>query len=136
MFPLAVLVRLCGGDQLHTGTAKGKMESDIDEVTEINTFLRSKWFDFKTTFPVASGGLYPGVVPSELQAFGNDIILQAGGGIHGHPAGTVAGAQAMRQAVDAVMKRVSLEKYASNHAELAQALQKWGRKVEWGELYG
>jgi ribulose-bisphosphate carboxylase large chain len=136
MLPLAVLVRLCGGDQLHTGTADGKMESDLHEVTEINTFLRSKWYDFKTTFPVASGGLYPGVVPSEIQAFGNDIVIQAGGGIHGHPDGTAAGAQAMRQAVDAVMKQISLEKYASDHIELARALQKWGRKVEWGELYG
>jgi ribulose-bisphosphate carboxylase large chain len=112
------------------------MESDFNEVVEINTFLRSNWYDFKTTFPVASGGLYPGVVPSEIKAFGNDLILQAGGGIHGHPDGTVAGAQAMRQAVDAVMKRISLETYASDHTELARALQKWGRNVEWGELYG
>jgi ribulose-bisphosphate carboxylase large chain len=136
MLPLAILVRLCGGDQLHTGTARGKMESDFNEVVEINTYLRSNWYDFKTTFPVASGGLYPGVVPSEIKAFGNDLILQAGGGIHGHPDGTVAGAQAMRQAVDAVMKRISLETYASDHTELARALQKWGRNVEWGELYG
>jgi ribulose-bisphosphate carboxylase large chain len=131
MLPLAILVRLCGGDQLHTGTAQGKMERDLEEVNKINNFLKSNWYDFKTTFPVASGGLYPGAVPSEIGAFGNDIILQAGGGIHGHPDGTMAGAKAMRQAVDAVMNKVPLE-----HRELMRALQKWGKKVEWSVSYG
>lgn len=136
MLPLAVLVRLCGGDQLHTGTAQGKMERDLEEVNKINNFLKSNWYDFKTTFPVASGGLYPGAVPSEIGAFGNDVILQAGGGIHGHPDGTIAGAKAMRQAVDAVMNKIPLDNYAIEHRELMRALQKWGKKVEWSVSYG
>ena len=136
MLPLAVLVRLCGGDQLHTGTARGKMESDVKEVKEIDNFLKSDWHGFEKTFPVSSGGLYPGVVHYEIEAFGNDVILQAGGGIHGHPDGTIAGAKAMRQAVDATMKHISLEKYAMDHKELARALEKWGEKVKWSELYG
>ncbi|MDD3421191.1 MAG: RuBisCO large subunit C-terminal-like domain-containing protein [Methanocellales archaeon] len=130
MLPLAVLVRLCGGDQLHTGTATGKMESDIEGVKEINDFLKSDWHDFKTVFPVASGGLHPGLVPYEINAFGKDVVLQAGGGIHGHPDGTTAGAKAMRQAVDAARKNIPLEKYALEHPELMRALEKWGRKVE------
>jgi ribulose-bisphosphate carboxylase large chain len=136
MLPLAVLVRLCGGDQLHTGSARGKMESDIKEVKEIDNFLKSDWYGFEKTFPVSSGGLYPGVVHYEIEAFGNDVILQAGGGIHGHPDGTIAGAKAMRQAVDAAMKQIPLEKYAMEHKELTRALEKWGEKVEWSELYG
>ena len=136
MLPLAVLVRLCGGDQLHTGSARGKMESDIKEVKEIDNFLKSDWHGFEKTFPVSSGGLYPGVVHYEIEAFGNDVILQAGGGIHGHPDGTIAGAKAMRQAVDAAMKKIPVEKYSMEHKELARALQKWGEKVEWSELYG
>lgn len=136
MLPLAVLVRLCGGDQLHTGTAKGKMESDIEEVKHINDFLKSDRHDFKKVFPVASGGLHPGVVPFEINAFGNDVVLQAGGGIHGHPDGTTAGSKAMRQAVDASRKKIPLEKYSLDHPELLRALEKWGRKVEWSELYG
>jgi len=136
MLPLAILVRLCGGDQLHTGSARGKMESDVKEVKEIDNFLKSDWYGFEKTFPVSSGGLYPGVVHYEIEAFGNDVILQAGGGIHGHPDGTIAGAKAMRQAVDAAMKHISLEKYAMDHKELARALEKWGEKVEWSELYG
>ncbi|MCX6667643.1 MAG: RuBisCO large subunit C-terminal-like domain-containing protein [Euryarchaeota archaeon] len=136
MLPLAILVRLCGGDQLHTGTARGKMESDVKEVKEIDNFLKSEWYGFEKTFPVASGGLYPGVAHYEIEAFGNDVILQAGGGIHGHPDGTIAGAKAMRQAVDAAMKKIPVEKYSIEHKELARALEKWGEEVKWSELYG
>jgi len=136
MMPLAVLVRLCGGDQLHTGTARGKMKSDLEEVKRINDFLKRELFGLKNVFPVASGGLHPGVVAAEVEAFGKDLILQAGGGIHGHPDGTAAGARAMRQAVDAVMRGKSLEQYAQDHEELDKALKKWGEKVEWGDLYG
>ncbi|RLE59516.1 MAG: hypothetical protein DRJ32_04510, partial [Thermoprotei archaeon] len=50
----------------------------------------------------------------------------AGGGIHGHPWGSKAGATAMKQAVDAFMKNISVEKYAETHKELKKALEKWG----------
>lgn len=48
-----------------------------------------------------------------------------GGGIHGHPDGTVKGAMAMRQAVDATMKGISLKEYSKTHEELRKALEKW-----------
>lgn len=125
MLPIAILTRLCGGDKLHTGTASGKMESKILEVKEINDFLRSDWQGFKKTFPVASGGLHPALVPYEIHAFGNDLVLQAGGGIHGHPYGTIVGAKAMKQSVEAVIKKITLENYAKSHFELAKAMEKW-----------
>ncbi len=53
-------------------------------------------------------------------------MVQAGGGIHGHPDGTAAGARAMRQAVDAALAGVSSAEYAKTHPELARALAKWG----------
>jgi ribulose 1,5-bisphosphate carboxylase large subunit-like protein len=37
----------------------------------------------------------------------------------------MAGAKAMRQAVDAALKHVALEKYAKDHEELKIALQTW-----------
>ena len=57
---------------------------------------------------------------------GNDVVIQAGGGVHGHPDGTRKGAVAMRQAVDATLKKISLKKYAETHEELKKALGKWG----------
>jgi ribulose-bisphosphate carboxylase large chain len=46
--------------------------------------------------------------------------------VHGHPKGTIAGAKAMRQAMDAVMKNKSLKEYSKTHLELKEALNKWG----------
>ncbi|MDD1656708.1 MAG: RuBisCO large subunit C-terminal-like domain-containing protein [Methanomicrobiales archaeon] len=122
----ARLVRWLGGDQLHTGTVSGKMSHDRDEVTGDNRILTGPCLGLKRVFPVASGGLQPGNVHRELEVLGNDIVLQAGGGIHGHPDGTAAGARAMRQAVDAWMEGISLEEYAREHHELERALKKWG----------
>ena len=79
----------------------------------------------KPVLPVASGGLHPRLVPALMETFGNDFVIQAGGGIHGHPEGTVAGAKAMRQAVDATLEGKTLEEYAKNHKELALALKQW-----------
>ena len=81
--------------------------------------------ELKPVLPVASGGLHPRLVPALLETFGNDVVIQAGGGIHGHPDGTVAGAKAMRQAVDATLKGETLEKYAKTHKELKSALAQW-----------
>ena len=121
------MVRMAGGDQLHTGTISGKMEHDTVELLGDNKTLTDlDFFGLKTVFPVASGGLSPGGVAREIEVLGKDIILQAGGGIHGHPHGTRAGAAAMRQAVDAAMQGVPLEEYAKDHAELFAALEKWG----------
>ena len=60
-----------------------------------------------------------------METFGNDFVIQAGGGIHGHPDGTVAGARAVRQAVDATLKEQTVEEYAKTHKELKAALAQW-----------
>ncbi len=124
MYAFAKMFRIIGVDQLHTGTVVGKMEGG-KEVIEIDKMLRSKMYKFKKVFPVASGGLYPRLIPKLIKLLGKDIIIQAGGGIHGHPKGTTAGAKAMRQAIDAAMEGISLKEYSKNHIELKEALEKW-----------
>jgi len=126
MRPLARLVRLSGGDQLHTGTISGKMGHSPEELKRDNEILKEDYFGLKPVFPVASGGLHPGKVHAEISGLGRDIVLQAGGGIHGHPEGTESGARAMRQAVDAFMEGLTAQEYAEDHTELRMALEKWG----------
>lgn len=126
MRPFARFVRWLGGDQLHTGTVSGKMSHEAEEVRGDNAVLSGACFGRKRVFPVSSGGLHPGKVFRELEALGTDIVLQAGGGIHGHPDGTAAGAMAMRQAVDAYMEGIPLEEHARQHYELERALKVWG----------
>jgi len=135
---IAQLARMVGVDTLHIGTAYGKMSGGKKEVLHIEQeieneftkqtkeYLSQKWFKVKPVFGVASGGVYPGIVPEIIKFMGNDVVLQAGGGIHGHPQGTIAGAKAMRQAVNATSNKVSLKAYAKYHLELREALKKWG----------
>ncbi len=138
MMVLADFARLIGVDQIHIGTGIGKLEGDIEDIEDIaedismkdvkatKKRLSQKWGKIKPVFPVSSGGLHPGHIPFLVKHLGKDLIIQAGGGVHGHPQGTRAGAQAMRQAVDAVMKKQNLKSYAKTHEELREALKKWG----------
>jgi ribulose-bisphosphate carboxylase large chain len=61
-----------------------------------------------------------------MNILGNDCTLLVSGGIHGHPAGTRAGAMAVMQAIEASMEGIDLKEYATEHRELQQALDKWG----------
>ncbi|MCL2712806.1 MAG: RuBisCO large subunit C-terminal-like domain-containing protein [Methanomassiliicoccaceae archaeon] len=129
MLPIAKLCRMCGGDALHVGTLGiGKMEghrkSDKDNIDAC--------FDpsvgYKEVMPVCSGGVYPGVVDKIIKAAGNNVQIQAGGGVAGHPGGVRKGAMGMSQAVDAVFSGIDLNEYAKTHDELRVALKMWGSK--------
>jgi ribulose-bisphosphate carboxylase large chain len=124
---VAKAARIIGVDQLHVGTVVGKMFETAEEVAENRDALKMEMAGLKPVLPVASGGLHPGLVPALVRFFGKDFVMQAGGGIHGHPHGTTAGARAMRQAVDATMQGVSLDAYAKKHEELEAALETWGQ---------
>ncbi|MFH1637622.1 MAG: type III ribulose-bisphosphate carboxylase [Candidatus Woesearchaeota archaeon] len=141
MLTIGKIARLIGVDQLHIGTANvGKMEGaaaeaeTIEEEIEeqnikgndvVNT-LSQNWYKIKPVFAVASGGLHPGSIPLLMQRLGKNIVMQFGGGVHAHKFGTIAGAKAVRQALDAAMKNIPLEKYAEKYRELSYAVQKWG----------
>jgi ribulose-bisphosphate carboxylase large chain len=122
---IAKVARIIGVDQLHAGTVVGKMAETRNEVIENCEALKTKMGGLKQVMPVASGGLHPRLVPALIKLFGKDLVIQAGGGIHGHPDGTLAGAKAMRQAVDATLSGMTLDKYAQDHRELKLALQTW-----------
>jgi ribulose-bisphosphate carboxylase large chain len=137
MMVLADIIRLIGCDSLHIGTVVGKLEGSLNEISEIEEEIEKKvvketkirleqnWGKIKPVMAVSSGGLHPGHVPFLIKHLGKDLIIQMGGGCHGHPLGTGAGARAARQAVDACMQGISLKKYSENHAELKSALEKW-----------
>lgn len=125
---IAKIVRLLGCDQLHVGTAVGKMSEGRKEVLENIEACKGKMFGMKQMMPVASGGLHAGHLPALSKIFGNDFVVQAGGGVHGHPHGTIEGAKAMRQAIEAVMDGISLQEKAKTHKALREALMKWCMK--------
>jgi ribulose-bisphosphate carboxylase large chain len=53
--------------------------------------------------PVASGGIHAGQMHQLVDLFGDDVVLQFGGGTIGHPMGIQAGATANRVALEAIV---------------------------------
>ena len=136
---LAKMMRLVGVSQIHTGTAVGKLVGTRAEATVLADVLREKhtnavdhmaldqdWGSIKSAFPVSSGGLHPGLVPDVLDIYGTELVLLVSGGIHGHPKGTRAGAEAAMQAIEAWKDGETLEEKAKKAAALREALEKWG----------
>jgi len=122
---IAKLCRLVGVDQLHVGAGIGKMFEKKEEVEENCKVLKEKFGNLKKVLPIASGGLHPLLVPELIEFFGKDFVIQAGGGIHGHPSGTLVGARAMRLAIEASLKGIKIEEYAKKHEELKECLKIW-----------
>jgi len=134
---ISLLARLAGADLLHVGTALGKLggKEKFTEIPDIVAAIKGPLEHVKPTFPVASGGLHPGILPQNVALIGRDVQLQLGGGIHGHPAGTRAGALAGRQAIEAIIRNISLEEYAETHAELKVALEHWGEQYTKADVF-
>ena len=124
---LAKLVRLAGADAMVLYSYLGKVPSatrdnNLQVLGQTSCPLHGK----KPTACLLAAGTHPGLVPTLMHDFGPEIIIGAGGAVHGHPGGSRAGARAMRQAIDATMKDTDLAEYAKGHAELKSALETWG----------
>jgi|SRR5579883_3381013 ribulose-bisphosphate carboxylase large chain len=113
---LAKWCRMIGGDHVHNGTVVGKLESDRISTMAVNDLLRARfvpgdlsrglyfdqdWGTMPGMFPVASGGIHVWHMPTLVSLFGDDAVLQFGGGTLGHPWGSRAGATANRVALEA-----------------------------------
>ncbi|MBS0595491.1 MAG: form I ribulose bisphosphate carboxylase large subunit [Proteobacteria bacterium] len=149
---IAKWLRLAGVDHLHAGTAVGKLEGDPltvqgyyavcrDAVTRQDLarglHFDQDWCDLKKVMPVASGGIHAGQMHQLVDLFGDDVVLQFGGGTIGHPAGIQAGAVANRVALEAMIKARNegrdirhegpqiLQQAARFCTPLAQALDTW-----------
>jgi len=61
--------------------------------------------------------------------FGVDVMIQAGGGVVGHPNGPRMGAEAFREAIDASIHGEPLDERAAKNRALREALEYWGRKT-------
>ncbi|MBD7968095.1 2,3-diketo-5-methylthiopentyl-1-phosphate enolase [Paenibacillus gallinarum] len=123
---LGQLMRLAGADLVLFPSPYGSVTMPREENMGIKEQLLTSALSVKQSMPVPSAGIHPGLVPLILQDFGTDVIVNAGGGIHGHPMGTEAGGRAFVQAIEAAQQGVSLSDYALAHPELASALQLWG----------
>lgn len=145
-------MRLAGVDHIHAGTVVGKLEGNLETTLGFYQTLRGMkyeadpglglyfdqdWGSMPAVMPVASGGIHAGQMHLLLNMFGEDVILQFGGGTIGHPMGIAAGATANRVAVEAMVQARNegrdiltegpeiLAKAAKWSPSLAAALEVW-----------
>lgn len=122
---LTELARLMGSDFIHAGMWGGYLSDSKKDLTEVMTSLRQK-SDFKKTVAALSCGSHPGLVNTTVKNFGTDLMMNVGGAIQGHPSGTIAGAKAMRQAMEATMRNIPVREHMKHKPELKAAVEKWG----------
>ncbi|MFC5531804.1 2,3-diketo-5-methylthiopentyl-1-phosphate enolase [Cohnella yongneupensis] len=123
---LGKLMRIAGADLSLFPSPYGSVVMPKAENLAVKEALLTPSLPQAAAFPVPSAGIHPGLVPLILQDFGPDVVVNAGGGVHGHPLGAAAGGRAFRQAVDAVKQGVSLEEHGKQHEELRIAIERWG----------
>ncbi len=104
------LATLMGADTIQTGMVGGYSNDDPEEIKKCIEILVAG-----NTVPALSCGMHPGLVNKVTELAGIDYLANAGGAVHGHPGGTIAGATAMRQAID-----------HTGGDEYDVAIKKWG----------
>ena len=126
--PLVIgkLTRLAGGDFQINGHPWGKFPIPYKTFYRSFKFFTQPWWHIKPMMYAASGGTTQLVVGKMIDALGSDIILAAGGGVHGHPDGSFSGAKSMRQAIDAAVQGIDLIEYAKTHKELMRMAEMLG----------
>ncbi|MET3292686.1 UNVERIFIED_CONTAM: ribulose 1,5-bisphosphate carboxylase large subunit-like protein [Brevibacillus sp. OAP136] len=125
---LGKLMRLAGADLVLFPSPYGNVALDKTEALQLSQNLLDPSVTLKRPFPVPSAGIHPGLVPQLFADFGVDQVVNAGGGIHGHPGGATAGAKAFVDAIAASVEGRTLAEAAQNSEELSLALAKWGGK--------
>ena len=152
---IAKWMRLAGVDHIHTGTAVGKLEGDPMTVQGYynicremqnpvdlprGVYFEQDWADIRKVMPVASGGIHAGQMHQLLHLFGDDVVLQFGGGTIGHPMGIQAGATANRVALEAMtLARNEGRDIANEGPEILRDAAKWCKPLEaaldtWGDI--
>lgn len=122
---LGKLLRYAGADLSLFPSPYGTVALEKAQALSIANEL-TKEDGFKRAFPVPSAGIHPGLVPLLVHDFGIDSVINAGGGVHGHPDGARGGALAFRQAIEVNLQGRSLAVGADSYSELNKALQLWG----------
>jgi 2,3-diketo-5-methylthiopentyl-1-phosphate enolase len=120
------LLRAVGADLVLFPSPYGSVALEKESALKITRALSRPEAYWKTALPVPSAGIHPQLVPKLIEDFGVDSVINAGGGVHGHPHGAKAGGRAFRQAIAAVQNDISLTDAAEDHLELSLALQLWG----------
>ncbi len=119
------LLRLAGADLVLYPSPYGSVALRRESALKLAFALTRPLFGLKPAFPVPSAGITPSLVPQLLADHGHDVVVNAGGAVHGHPDGARAGAEAFRQAIRAALEKIPLTAAADTSPALKKALEIW-----------
>ncbi|KAL2330748.1 hypothetical protein Fmac_018329 [Flemingia macrophylla] len=142
---LAKALRLSGGYHVHSGTVVGKLEGEREITLGFVDLLRDDfsekdrsrgiyftqdWVSLPGVLPVASEGIHVWHMPALTEIFGDDSILQFGGGTLGHPWGNAPGAVANRVALEACVQAQNEGRdLAREGNEIIREARKWSPEL-------
>jgi len=116
---LAKALRLSGGDHIHSGIVVGKLEGErqlilgfvnlfcddyIEKDLSRGIYFTQDWVSLLGFLLVAFGGIHVWHMPTLIEIFVVDFVLQFGGGTLGHPWGNAPNAVANRVAPEACVQ--------------------------------
>lgn len=121
------LARLSGADHLHTNGISNKFYESDAEVLDAIAAVREPLLGLTPTLPVLSSGQWAGLAHATYDAVGTtDLLVLAGGGIHGHPDGAAGGVASMRDAWASAERGESADVAFEASAPLRRAAEMFG----------
>lgn len=121
------IARLSGADHLHTNGISNKFYESDAEVLDSIAAVREPLLGITPTVPVLSSGQWGGLAHATYSAVRtSDVLVLAGGGIHGHPDGAAAGVESMRSAWASAERGESVAQALETSAPLRRAVERFG----------
>jgi ribulose-bisphosphate carboxylase large chain len=122
--------RLAGADHMHVNGLRNKFcEEDESVLASARECLQPMFAGEGRgceAMPVFSSGQTVRQAADTYAGLGStDLIFAAGGGLMAHPRGPGAGVRAIRQAWEAALAGIPIERHAETHLELREALDKF-----------
>lgn len=118
------LQRLAGFDAIIMPGFGSRMKTpDYEVLANVRECLKP-FGNIKPALPVPGGSDWAGTLEQVFTTLDTvDFGFVPGRGVFGHPDGPTAGAKSLRQAWDAISRKIPVEKYAQEHVELKRAFE-------------
>lgn len=125
----ARVLRMLGADQVHVGGLRSKFWEHPESITgSVDALLGHDPVSARALPVLSSAQTVLTAAESHATLDTQDLLVLAGGGIHGHPGGPAAGVRSMRLAWEAAVAGTPLEQVAATEPDLARAVEHFAER--------
>jgi ribulose-bisphosphate carboxylase large chain len=125
---LTKLQRIVGCDIIIMPGFGERMKTSDEEVLSNVNFCFTDMGPLKRSLPTPGGSDHAGTLPLVYDRLKTtDFGFVPGRGVFGHPMGPKCGAKSLRQAWNAIEKKIPLERYAKENRELFEAIRAFAK---------